>query len=638
MLDLNHIYGSKNSRKDRIVSNFIYNLKNAKEWDPKMFASIFLIIVPMVAASLLGTYLPSWVVKGLEEKWSIGQYVVTIVLLAAAMCVFNMISQVLMSYIRQNQESFTGFYLKKYAERKLDTDYDILEEKRFQEVAGNTHKVAYHGTGVCRVLYSVPTFLIGVLGVIIYGIMIGMKSIWLVLIIMATMLITLKMLSFVRKKHAQYYEKISILARKQTYITRESTDVAAGKDIRIYQMLNWMMKKYEECLKIMDETYGAIHDWYFLSSITGSMAALIRDGFAYVVLLIMLTTGKIQIYEFVLYLGLVTGFATYFEQMIRQTQLFGSMSVNISYVREFFDTKDRWNRKQTMGNEKLDAIKAKPVRLEFRDVSFTYPEKKTPTLKHISFTMTPGEKLALIGLNGAGKMTLVKLICGFYHPTEGEILLNDIPISQFEREEYYSLISVLFQDTTILPVSLDENITGCVPEKVEKDKLKQVLQLSGFWEKYEELPAKGDTMLGREVNKGAVDFSGGEMQKLLFARALYKKAPLIILDEPTAALDPIAENELYLKYKDAMAGRTSLYISHRLSSTRFCDRILLLANGQIVEEGTHDSLLAAGGRYANLFEIQSKYYREQEAKKQMSQAMGDEFIARETVEEGVFHE
>ena len=173
------------------------------------------------------------------------------------------------------------------------------------------------------------------------------------------------------------------------------------------------------------------------------------------------------------------------------------------------------------------------------------------------------------------------------------------------------LCTVLFQDSTLLPLTLDRNLTGESPDKIDRKRLDWALEISGFKSKYEELPQKGETVLVREANKEAIDFSGGEQQKMLFARALYKEAPLMILDEPTAALDPIAEDEMYQNFAKAAVGKTCIYISHRLSSTRFCDRILLLEKGKVVEEGTHQQLMALNGKYANLYEVQSKYYKEQ---------------------------
>ena len=286
--------------------------------------------------------------------------------------------------------------------------------------------------------------------------------------------------------------------------------------------------------------------------------------------------------------------------------------------------------------ERLEELLKKPLKVELRDVSYTYPGQAKPTLSHINLTIESGEKLALLGLNGAGKTTMVKLICGFYRPTEGEIYFNGIPAGSLTREENYKLVTVLFQDSTMLPSTLDDNLTGT---DRKEERLSQVLAISGFTEKYHSLIRKGKkAQLVKEVNENAVEFSGGEKQKFLFARALYKDASLMILDEPTAALDPIAENEMYLKYKEATKGRTSIYISHRLSSTRFCDRIILLEHGRIVEEGTHESLLKEDGRYAYLYQIQGQYYRNQEEQMRLSKIMGDTYIEEEAGKEGVFHE
>lgn len=402
--------------------------------------------------------------------------------------------------------------------------------------------------------------------------------------------------------------------------------------------MDWFLKKYDESLEEMGRIYGVIHDWYLFRNISHAFLQLLMDGTAFGLLVYMLANGKITASEFVFYIGLVSGFSIYFEGALRQIMGFSNTSASISYMREFLETEDGWNRGEGVGLKTMEQLKKHAIKLELRDVSFTYPGSGKPALRNINMVIQPGEKIALIGLNGAGKTTLVKLICGFYHPTEGEILLNDIPIWQFNREEWYSLIAVLFQDSTLPALTLDENLTGQEPEEIDRRRLEKALRLSGFWEVYEKLPDKGKTLLVREINEGSTDFSGGEKQKMLFARTLYMNTPLVILDEPTAALDPIAENELYLNYGKAMENKTGIYISHRLSSTRFCDRILLLEHGEIIEEGTHESLLAAKTRYAELFEVQSQYYKEEDERKRKSELMGDTYQVNAGEERGVFDE
>ena len=256
--------------------------------------------------------------------------------------------------------------------------------------------------------------------------------------------------------------------------------------------------------------------------------------------------------------------------------------------------------------------RTKGAEITFKNVSFRYPDADTEVLSNINITIHANEKLALIGLNGAGKTTFVKLLCGFYKPTKGEIFVNGVPQSEYDRDEYVGLVSALFQDSMLFPVTVDENLTGSASTQTDAKRLAYVLKLSGFEKRYESLPQGGETKMVREANENATDIAGGEKHKLLFARAWYKEAPLMILDEPTAALDPIAENELYLRYGEAAKNRTVVFISHRLSSTRFCDRIALLEGSNIIEEGTHEELLLKNGRYTELFEIQSKYYREGE--------------------------
>ncbi len=638
MLYMSKVFADKARRKYGLVSNFLYHMSASKAWDKKLFWAQILMAVPNVTASFLATLLPSKLVADLTARMTLSGMILELAFLAALMCLCNVASNMMLAYCEMQGDFISFHYANVFALKMMDVDYDYLEDKDYQKISGNAWRTARFGQGVSGAATLFPMFLYSMAGVLIYGVLIGRKSILLLLVIMASVSFSLFLLSLARKKHAQYYEQLQLSSRRENYITEQATDSSAGKDIRLYHLASWFLEKYEASLNEMGRIYGIIHDWYLFRNVSHAFLQLIMDGMAYGMLIHMLVNGKITAAEFVFYIGLISGFSVYFETALRQIMSFGNTSASISYLREFLETENGWSDGEGVGEEALKKMREQGLKLEFRDVTFTYPGNEKPTLKKINMVIKPGEKVALIGLNGAGKTTLVKLMCGFFHPTEGEIFVNDIPINHFTRDEYYSLVSVLFQDSTMMAVSLDENLTGQNPEDIDRAGLERALKLSGFQDVYDKLPEKGRTLLVKEVNEHAVDFSGGEKQKLLFARTIYLNAPLMILDEPTAALDPIAENELYLNYGKAVEQKTSVYISHRLSSTRFCDRILLLEHGEIIEEGTHEGLLAGDTRYAELFEMQSRYYRQEDERKRKSELMGDTWQADQEGRKGVFHE
>lgn len=635
MNNMYHITADRQKQKKYgYLSNLIYYLKSVREWDKGMFYCSILGLIPVVAASYLGNLLPASLVEGLEKGGSIAEVMLPLFVIAVAMMLCNMINSAMQNHLEVQGEYFPLYFTRKYVAKVMDIDYERLEDKDLKTVLENTWSTARFGKGLWNAIDMVPGMMTAIVSIGLYGMILGRRSIVLLVLVILSIGLNLFLLSVARKMHQKYFGKISKYAKGEEYITAQCMDAAAGKDIRIYRMLDFIIKKYDENLEQIGILYGKIHNWYCFRNATGAVLGFIRDGFAFGLLAYFLVNEKITAAEFVFYIGVIASFSAQFERLLRIVMNLNSVNTTISYIREFMATESIWRKESLVDAETLKTFKDKAVKLELRNVTFTYQGNDKPTIKNLSMTIEPGEKLALIGLNGAGKTTLVKLICGFYTPEEGEILLNDIPIGNYTKEEYFSLVSVLFQETTLLPLSIDENIVS--GSEVDAGRLQQALKLSGFSEKYYSLDEKGATKLIKKIEEKAVDFSGGEKQKLLFARALYQQSPLVILDEPTAALDPIAENELYINFGDAMENRTAIYISHRLSSTRFCDRIMLLEHGEIIEEGTHEGLLSEGGRYARLFEMQSRYYKEQEEQKKKSALMGDEY--KELEKGGIFHE
>ena len=397
---------------------------------------------------------------------------------------------------------------------------------------------------------------------------------------------------------------------EETYYTRKryvhsvAESVPVAKDIRIFGLQDWI-----------NDIYASVHDAYLafrlraekvklLAELTEAVLTMARNGIAYVYLIQLALQENFSVGEFLLYFTAISTFTQWVMGILQSTLKLHTESLDISRVREFLDYPEPF---RFSGGAALP--ESRPYELKLENVSFRYDGAEADTIHHLNLTIHPGEKLAIVGLNGAGKTTLVKLLCGLLDPTEGRVLLNGIDVRLFNRQEYYELFSAVFQEFSILNVTIAENIAQCAQD-IDDTRVQACLDQAGLTQAVAQLPQGVKTYVGREVFLDGVLFSGGETQRLMLARALYKDSPILVLDEPTAALDPLAENDIYLKYNDMTRGKTALFISHRLASTRFCDRIILLSDGGIAEEGTHESLLADGGAYAQLFEVQSRYYRE----------------------------
>ncbi len=621
MLDLQGTRIEKAVGKYSFFNNLLYHYKNLLHWEPLLFWASILLPIPTLIYSVAGNYLPSLVVQGLEEQWPIRKYMLSLIIVLLIMLVFHLIEGVIRAYRQEGRFLYSSHYMEEYERKKMHVDFDVLEDKDFQNHANIAYNAIYQGRGISESIQNLPYMISLLIPAIVYGVILARLHIMILLLSFLSCFISSRLLKMARTKHSEARPALADYSRKMGYLTSKSMEPSAGKDIRIYKMADWLLRQYDSDLQGMNRTYYRIHNWYMLKNSTEALLTLISNFAAYAYLAWLVMEGKMTAADFVLYFGFANSFSQMTFQFLRQSLSLGIISNTFGSIREYFDTPERRNGNNHVDDSVLENIRKQAVTLELLDVSFTYPGEEVPVLSHINLKIAAGEKLALIGLNGAGKTTLVKLICGFYPPSEGEILINDIPIEQFEREQYYSLLSVLFQDYSLLPVTVDENIASSKEAAIKQERLGFALTQSGFGPRYDKLSAKGKSLLIRDIHTDAVDFSGGEKQRLLFARALYKDVPLLILDEPTAALDPIAENEIYMKYGEVTKGKTSIYISHRLSSTRFCDRIVLLEQGHIIEEGTHSQLMDLGGRYFELYEMQSRYYKEQEDAKRRNAYM-----------------
>ena len=390
------------------------------------------------------------------------------------------------------------------------------------------------------------------------------------------------------------------------YLRGEAWSPVSAKDIRILHMKEWLLKTMKQNYEIFMHFERALGNHHFMADCVNIFSALIRNGVAYAYLIGQVLAGNMDAPQFILYFSAVSGFTSWVQGIMENVAQIRQSGVGISDVMELISYEEPYRFED---GEPLPKNAAGQYELRLENVSFRYPGASEDTLHNLNLTIQNGEKLAVVGRNGAGKSTLVKLLCGFFDPTDGCVLLNGEDIRKYNRKEYYRLFSAVFQDFSILPGTIAENVAQCVDE-IDFSRVKAAVKDAGLEENIERLSEKYETKLGRKVHLDAYELSGGETQRLMLARALYRNAPVIVLDEPTAALDPIAESDLYERYHELTKGSTSIYVSHRLASTRFCDRIILIGAGGIAEMGTHEELMEAGKEYAHLYEVQSRYYTE----------------------------
>lgn len=393
---------------------------------------------------------------------------------------------------------------------------------------------------------------------------------------------------------------------KLWYVQNKPSDFAAAKDIRIYGMTGWFREIFADLSRKRSEWDKKMVWRRFLSRIADLFVILLRDGAAYWMLIAMTLAGDITVDKFILYFAAISAFASFVGNIMNEWNGMQQTSLDICDFREYMDLPET----DGTGEADIAPLLAAPPEITFEHVSFRYDGAEEDTLRDISFTIKPGEKVALVGLNGAGKTTLVKLLCGLYLPTGGDIKIDGISVHKFHRRDYYRLFSPVFQEVATAFFSLAQTVSGQAEEDTDSRRAMQCMRLAGLGEKIDSLPLGIHTKLDKQVNRDGTSLSGGELQKLMLARALYKDAPILVLDEPTATLDPVAESNIYLQYHSMTQAKTSLFISHRLASTQFCDRIMYLKDGKIAEEGSHGELIAMNGEYKELYEMQSCWYRE----------------------------
>ena len=553
----------------------------------------------------LGVFLPKIAIGILEQnKKDAGKT------LLLAMAVYFVVAGILgftVSYLRQvisvHNMRIRIHYLGDTFRKLTTMDYKYTENAKFFEENERALNAANNNEegieGVSNRLFQLPAKIITIVGMFVLA---GTLNPWILLVLILHVFVTMWVSRMSHNYSYSKKEEEAKASRKINYYYRTTHDFSFGKDIRIYNFRDRILKNYQEEIKALTVLRGKIAGREYLLGFAGIFTLLLTNVVMYGILIYQAYYGM-PISSFTMYISTITTL------MASMLELGTDVTFVINqgqYVGDFFRLMDESlideGGSATKPNETLEIV--------FDHVSFRYPNTDTNVFTDLNFTIHKGERLAIVGVNGAGKSTLVKLMTGLFEPTEGHIYINGTDIREYRKKELYSLYSAVFQDVNILAFTLRENV-ACKSEGVDDERVKTALEKVGLWKKVEGLEKGLDQMMLKVIDENGTDFSGGERQKLSIARGLYKDAPMVIMDEPTAALDALAEAEIYESFSNLVEGKTAVYISHRLASTRFCDKIALFDHDGLKEYGTHEELMERHGSYYEMFTVQGKYYQEE---------------------------
>lgn len=595
--------GKDKDKKRPIYKNLGVVYRHMFKWHPESIAMILINSLAVAIAPFIWVVVPKLMIDELQADASVKRLVIILSLTLLVSGLVHFTKEAAIGFYRMKMSRIRMLFGMELHDKGMKLAYHHVENADTQLMLHRATRTTSNPNagvgGVMKNSFSILGYGIGFLGYV--GIVWTLHP-----LILLYLLVSVLIVGYLKQKGDKFIfdqqEELKVYERKTFYLGRTMTDFEFGKDTRIYQLKDMLLEKMKFQTQQQNRIFKTILKRRLSIGLSDVCLVLLRDGMVLGYVTYLALSEKISMGSFMLYVVAVSGFAQWMQELMRD---YTELKSSARYLDEYLDFMEIEDVKAP--KHEVPLPKGNRLSIKFDNVSFNYPGTEKMVFENLNLEIPAGQKLAVVGVNGAGKTSLIKLLTGLYLPCEGQITIDDIDSTRFRLTERFKLFSVVFQEIKPFAASIAENVAG--GEDFDRADVWDALERAGLKSKVESLSRGLDTPLLKVIEDDGLELSGGENQKLALARALYKNGPIVILDEPTAALDPIAEKDIYESFGDMIDGRTAIFISHRLSSTKFCDKVAYFENGLICEYGTHEELLALDGKYAYMFNIQAQYYQ-----------------------------
>lgn len=594
----------KKINNENTIRNVVgYYFRTVWKFSPIIFLLYFVEICIGLIQPLITTVVPKFIIDELMGERDVRKIIIYVVIIVFGYEVFGFVLNVTRCKKTKCIDAITRHFNALFSEKAMSMDFHYTENPELLNMAEQVKSGMGYAGGPTALLDCICAIITGALLVVESGIIFMTGSSLIIVIMLIAIVLHIILTRAINNVEIIYYQKRAAFDRSFAYILWQLSNYRFGKEIRLYRAQDMMLDKADYYNGQLSGQMKAQSNSVVKLTSLDTVVSLLQTGTVYFYLGVQVIRKTIGYGDFTMYLSAVTNFMGGIQSAFYNFQMIFNKCFYLGQFVKFMNYPNMMDTGEMVPKESADHT------IEFRNVYYKYSGTDKYALENVSLKINSGEHISIVGMNGAGKTTFIKLLCRLYDVERGEILLDGVNIKEYDYKEYTKLFSVVFQDFKLFSFSLNENI-ACDEDNIDVSKVEAQLKRVGILDKFNELERKTDTNLFKDFDEAGIEPSGGEQQKIAIARALYRSAPIVILDEPTAALDPIAEMEVYTHFNELVQNKTALFISHRLSSCRFSDRVVVFKDGKIIEAGTHNQLMEViNGEYATMFSVQATYYQ-----------------------------